>query len=93
MDNDSGKNPKETLSEETKEEIYQATSNLVDELVTEAVDGIRSEIDEYLRLIFNPKADISNLDDFTKSQISSLKEVFSLFKENIKEEILSEIKK
>ncbi|NVM04442.1 MAG: hypothetical protein HWN67_19115 [Candidatus Helarchaeota archaeon] len=93
MDNDSSKNPKGSLSEETKEEIYQVSSNLVDELISEAVEGIRSEIDEYLRLIFHPDADISKLDDFTKSQINSLKEVFNLFKTNFKEEILSEIKK
>ncbi len=93
MDDESKKNTNGILSEETKEEIYQVTSNLVEELISEAVEGIRSEIDEYLRLIFHPEADISKLDDFSKSQISSLKEVFSLFKTNFKEEILSEIRK
>ena len=85
--------PKETLPEGAREEIYEISNNLVEELVSEAIEGLRSEIDEILRFIFHPKADLSNLDTYTKNQISSLKDVFNLFKKNLKEEILSEIKK
>ncbi len=79
--------------EETREEIYDIASNLVEDLVSEAIEALKSEIDEILRFIFHPNADLSMLDPVTKEQIGSIKDVFNLFKAKIKEEILSEIKK
>ena len=35
--------------EETREEIYDIASNLVEDMVAEAVEAIKSEIDEILR--------------------------------------------
>lgn len=93
MSDENKTNLKETLSEDIREEIYEISSNLVDELVSEAIEGIKSEIDELLRLIFHPDADISALDASSQNQITSLKNVFNLFKNNLKDEILKDVRK
>jgi len=90
---DDNKISNEKFIEEAKEEIYEYAINLIEELVSEAIEGLKSEIDEILRLLFNPNTDFAQLDQFSKNQISALKDVFNLFKKSIKEEVLSEIRK
>ncbi len=81
----------EKLSDDLKEEIYKIISEMVEEEVFESLESIKGDIDEFLRIIFNPDAKIDKFDQFTKDRINSLKEVFTNFKNKLKAEILEEL--
>jgi len=81
----------EKISEDLKEEIYKTITEMVEEEVFESLESVKGDIDEFLRMMLNPDIKIDKYDQFTQDRINSLKEVFTNFKQKLKEEILEEI--
>jgi len=81
----------EKISEDLKEDMYKTISEMVEEGVFESLESVKGDIDEFLRIIFNPEIEIDKFDQFTQDRINSLKEVFTIFKNKLKQEILEEL--
>ena len=81
----------EKISEDLKEEMYKTISEMVEEEVFESLESVKGDIDEFLRIMLNPEIKIDKFDQFTQDRINSLKEVFTIFKTKLKQEILEEL--
>lgn len=81
---------KEQVEDEQKIVI---ADSIVDEQITEAVAGLREDLNDLLGLIFSPKSDMSYLDSQTQDTISELRNKLEKFKSEVKTEVIQEIKR
>ncbi|NHI92748.1 MAG: hypothetical protein EAX96_09635 [Candidatus Lokiarchaeota archaeon] len=79
------------ISENLKEEIYEMISEMVEEQIFESLESIKGDIEEIIRLIFSSEIKLDEYDQFTRERITSLRDVFNQFKNNLKDEIIQSI--
>ena len=79
-----------SISEEEKKIII--TDNIIDEQLTEAIFGLREDLEEILRLTLSPSVDVSQFDSRTQQKIQELRILVEDFKQKLKADIIEELK-
>ena len=68
------------------------TDSIVDEQMTEALAGLREDINDFIQKIFSPAQDITYLDSQTQAKIQMLREHINQFKIEIINDVVNELK-